>query len=127
MIPFTHNLIPLALVIALVPFGTAFTFPCVTAMLSRVIDSHERGLYMGVQQTFGGAARVLGPVGAGWAWDHLGVGVPFWTGSVIVLGTLLLGIRLEEYIRPNKVAPAAAAATEVSEVAAAAQPASPLT
>ena len=53
--------LPLALAVALLPLGTAFTFPCVTALLSRVIPSSERGLYMGVQQTFGGTARVSVP------------------------------------------------------------------
>ena len=43
-----------ALCVALVPLGTAFTFPCVTSLLSQVVPQHERGLYMGVQQTFGG-------------------------------------------------------------------------
>ena len=37
-----------ALAVALLPLGTAFTFPCVTAMLSRVIPSHERGLCLWV-------------------------------------------------------------------------------
>ena len=62
--------LPLALAVALIPLGTAFTFPCVTALLSRVIPSNERGLYMGVQQTFGGAARVVFPALAGWAFDR---------------------------------------------------------
>ena len=35
-------LIPLALAVALLPLGTAFTFPCVTALLSRVVPSRER-------------------------------------------------------------------------------------
>ncbi len=100
-IPLTHGYLGLALAIALVPLGTAFTFPCITSLLSRVISRHERGLYMGVQQTFGGTARVLGPLWAGWAYDHLGVGVPFWTGALLVLATLLLGARLEEYTRPK--------------------------
>jgi multidrug resistance protein len=104
-IPLTHSYLALALAVALVPLGTAFTFPCITAVLSRVISRHERGLYMGVQQTFGGAARVLGPIWAGWAYDHLGVGVPFWTGAVLVLGTILLGLRMEEYIRPTSRSP----------------------
>jgi multidrug resistance protein len=101
IIPLTHDYIPLALAVALVPLGTAFTFPCITALLSRVIERHERGLYMGVQQTFGGVARVLGPLWAGWAYDHLGVSVPFWTGAALVAGTLLLGLGMEEYTRPK--------------------------
>jgi hypothetical protein len=41
----------------LMPLGTAFIFPAVTAMLSRVVAQTERGLYMGVQHTFGGISR----------------------------------------------------------------------
>jgi len=91
-IPLTYDYLWLGLAVALVPLGTAFTFPCISSLLSRVIESHERGLYMGVQQTFGGAARVIGPLWAGWAFDNLGVGVPFWTGAVIVASTLLFGL-----------------------------------
>jgi multidrug resistance protein len=109
-IPLTYSYIPLAMAVALLPLGTAFTFPCISSLLSRVIQRHERGLYMGVQQTFGGIARVIGPLWAGWAYDHLGMGVPFWTAAVAVLGTLLLGANLEEYTRP-KAAEAAGTAT----------------
>jgi multidrug resistance protein len=105
-IPFTHALPTLALAVALVPLGTAFTFPCITSLLSRVIAKHERGLYMGVQQTFGGLARVVGPLAGGWAYDHLGVGVPFWVASVLVVGTLLLGRGMSGYAGRNAVAAA---------------------
>ncbi|HEV7798146.1 MAG TPA: MFS transporter, partial [Pyrinomonadaceae bacterium] len=43
--PLSQNLWMLALAVALIPLGTAFTFPCVTALLSRVIAPRERGLY----------------------------------------------------------------------------------
>jgi MFS family permease len=104
ILPFTGSLTTLALAVALIPFGTAFTFPCITSLLSRVIARHERGLYMGVQQTFGGMARVLGPIWAGWAFDRLGVGVPFWTGAIIVASTLLLGLGMEGYLKPKTTA-----------------------
>ena len=90
-IPFARGYVTLALSVALIPLGTAFTFPCVTSMLSRVIPSRERGMYMGVQQTFGGLARVIVPLWAGFAYDHLGRTVPFFTSAVLVGGTLLLG------------------------------------
>src|SRR5665647_2305086 len=53
--------LPFAIVIALVPLGAALNFSSVTALLSRVVGEHERGLYMGVQQTYGGIARVIYP------------------------------------------------------------------
>lgn len=94
-LPLTHHFGTLALALVLVPLGTAFTFPCVTALLSQFIGRHERGLYMGVQQTYGGLARVLGPLGAGWAWDNVGVGVPFWVAASLVIGALVLAAGIE--------------------------------
>jgi nitrate/nitrite transporter NarK len=91
--------LPLALAVALLPLGTAFTFPCVTAMLSRVISSRERGLYMGVQQTFGGLARVCCPILFGWLFDwHLPL--PFLLASSLVLFTIWLGLGLEGHSKP---------------------------
>ena len=74
----------------LMPLGTAFLFPCVTGLLSRVVPSRERGLYMGVQHTFGGVSRVAFPIAAGILIDRFGVGVPFWLSAVLVLATLPL-------------------------------------
>ena len=104
--PLARTLGWLALSVALLPLGTAFTFPCVTALLSRVISSRERGLYMGLQQTFGGAARVAAPLWTGFAFDHLGIGVPFYTSAAFVLLTLTLGLGLDEYAKATNKAPA---------------------
>ena len=54
----------MALVIAIVPIGQALLFPSVTALSSHRSDPAELGQMMGVQQSFGGAARVLGPLWA---------------------------------------------------------------
>jgi multidrug resistance protein len=90
--------LPLAIAVALLPLGTAFTFPCVTALLSTVIPSHERGLYMGVQQTFGGVARVVFPILAGYAFDRVAE-LPFLVSAGLVAGTLFLGVGMEEFTR----------------------------
>jgi hypothetical protein len=54
---------------------------------------------MGVQQTFGGVARVVGPIYAGFAYDHLGHAVPFFTAGVIVLLTITLGLGMDSYVK----------------------------
>ena len=97
-IPFTYNYTGLMLAVALIPLGTAFTFPCVTGMLSQVIPNHERGLFMGVQQTFGGMARVVGPIWAGFAFDYLGKGVPFYTGAALAFLTIWVGLGIEKHL-----------------------------
>jgi MFS family permease len=92
--------LPLAIAVAFLPLGTAFTFPCVTSLLSRVISSRERGLYMGVQQTFGGVARVLFPILFGFLYDR-STGLPFLVSAGLVLFTLYLGLGMETYARQD--------------------------
>ena len=92
--------LPLAAAVALIPLGTAFTFPCVTSLLSRVIPSHERGLWMGVQQTFGGIARVVFPLLAGFMFDRM-IELPFLVSASLVIGTIMLGLGMEEYTKPK--------------------------
>jgi MFS family permease len=74
----------------LMPLGTAFLFPCVTGLLSQAVSPRERGLYMGVQHTFGGVSRVAFPIAAGLLIDRFGFGVPFWLAGLLVLATLPL-------------------------------------
>jgi multidrug resistance protein len=95
----TYTYPMLALSLTLMPLGTAFTFPCISALLSRVVPRGERGLYLGVQQTFGGVSRVAFPVGAGLLMDSFGRAVPFTIAGLLVLATLLLTSSLEDYAR----------------------------
>jgi len=81
----------------LMPLGTAFLFPCVTGLLSQVVPGTDRGLYMGVQQTFGGVSRVAFPVAAGYAMDQFGYGTPFLAAAVMVLITLPLTSAMAGY------------------------------
>jgi MFS family permease len=99
-VPLAPNIPLFAVASAMFPLGTAFMFPCVTAILSRVIPQDERGAYMGAQQAFGGISRVLFPLAAGFLYDHFVPGVPFWCGAVVVAATLLLGFDMESYVRP---------------------------
>ncbi len=92
-----HSYLTLFIALTLMPLGTAFVFPCVTATLSRVVPKWDRGLYMGVQHTFGGVSRVIFPLAAGVAMDHLGLGIPFVIAGVLVLGTLPFTNSMEEY------------------------------
>lgn len=99
--PLSRNLGMLAVAVALIPLGTAFTFPCVTALLSRVISPGERGLYMGMQQTYGGVARIIAPLFFGWAFDSLGVSSPYFFSSAFIVATIFLGFGLDKYARPQ--------------------------
>jgi multidrug resistance protein len=101
----------------LMPIGTAFIFPCITGLLSRVVAANERGLYMGVQQTFGGVSRVAFPIAAGVMMDRFGVGVPFWISALLVLATLPLTRAMEGYLL--MVSPTTKPSREAQEIVAA--------
>jgi MFS family permease len=111
--PLSRNLWMLAIAVALIPLGTAFTFPCVTALLSRVISQRERGLYMGMQQTYGGVARIIAPLFFGWSFDRLGVSSPYFFSATFIFLTIFLGFGLDQYARPK--APVAAEPVSVNE------------
>lgn len=102
--PLASNYAMLALAVGLWPLGTAFTFPCVTSMLSQVIEPRERGVYMGTQQTFGGITRSTFPLLAGLAFDQLGIGVPFVAAGILVVLIIPLTLQLGE-VRSGPVQP----------------------
>jgi MFS family permease len=114
--PLAGSLPVLAVSVAMIPLGTAFTFPCVTALLSHVISPSEQGLYMGLQQTFGGAARIAAPLFYGWAFDALGIRVPFFFSAIFVFATIFLGLGLDRFARPRAVSAARAGATPAPAV-----------
>jgi MFS family permease len=107
-----HGGVLLFLGFTLMPLGTAFLFPCVTGLLSRVVPGNERGLYMGVQHTFGGVSRVLFPIAAGLLMDRFGMGVPFWGSALLVLATLPFAWALAEALAPES--PATVAVRRIS-------------
>lgn len=113
--PLSRNFGMLAVAVALIPLGTAFTFPCVTALLSRVIEPRERGLYMGMQQTYGGVSRIIAPLFMGWAYDRIGPSAPYFFSSAFILATIFLGFGLDQYARPGRTSEAAVGAPQSVE------------
>jgi MFS family permease len=106
--PLAKNVWMLGIAVALIPLGTAFTFPCVTALLSRVVSPRERGLYMGMQQTYGGIARAIAPLFFGWSFDRLGVSSPYFFASAFIVATLLLSPQLTQIMQKPALSPQSA-------------------
>ncbi len=101
--PLPRTLLSMALVLALVPIGTALLFPAVTALVSHESDPTEVGQTMGVQQAFGGVARVIGPMWSTPVFQLLGPSVPFFIASGIVAITGVLAFRVPAKERPAAV------------------------
>lgn len=92
--PLPGSLGLLAVVIPLVPIGTALLFPATTALMSRVSNKEELGLTMGVAQTFAGIARVIAPLVATSAFQRFGPPTPFYIAGGIVALVGVLAFRV---------------------------------
>lgn len=89
-IPLASHLPGLALVVLFVPVGTALLFPATTAQVSRRSRRGETGQILGVQQSFGSIARMVGPLWAGFVFQEVGRAWPFWLAAILMLGVSLL-------------------------------------
>ena len=83
LIPFPTFALGTAAVMSLVPIGTALLFPNVSALVSHLSSRAEMGQTLGVQQSFGGMARVIAPL---WATAVLQVdlALPFFISASFV-------------------------------------------
>jgi MFS family permease len=105
LIPWAHSLPTLAVAAIFTPLGTALLFPATTSLTSQRYARDQAGLGLGVQQSFGGVARVLGPTLATAAFA-LTPQVPFWLGGVVMLLVALYTFRLDGS-RPSAAEPVA--------------------
>jgi multidrug resistance protein len=97
--PLPRDLWTLALVIPLVPIGTALLFPATTSLMSRYSEPGELGTTMGVAQTFAGLARVLAPLLATILFQRLGHGWPFYAAASFVALVGIMAFQVEVHPR----------------------------
>ncbi|HEY1718652.1 MAG TPA: MFS transporter [Verrucomicrobiae bacterium] len=64
-LPFANNLPEILIVLALLAIGSGLNRPPVFGMISLSSSPHEQGANLGVAQSFGSLARILGPIFAG--------------------------------------------------------------
>jgi multidrug resistance protein len=95
--PLPRDLWTLALVIPMVPIGTALLFPATTSLMSRHSEPGELGTTMGVAQTFAGLARVAAPILATITFQRLGHGWPFYVaaGYVALVGIMAFQVDVQ--------------------------------
>lgn len=94
LLPLPRSVLMFAVVVMLFPIGTALLFPPTSSLVSHVGPKAQMGQTLGLQQSFGGIARMIGPIFAGTAFAKLGPGWPFWMSSVLMAGVFMLGTAL---------------------------------
>jgi MFS family permease len=66
---------------ALMPFGFGLNNPALQGLLSRAAPAEHQGAYLGLNQSLGSLARVVGPVVAGLLFQFGHPGLPFLVGA----------------------------------------------
>jgi multidrug resistance protein len=94
IVPFSHNLAVLAGAFALLAIGLGLVQPALNSLISRRAGSGEQGQVLGVTQSVGSLARVLGPPFAGYLFADLGHGSPFLGGAAITALAFALALNL---------------------------------
>ncbi|MEE8278938.1 MAG: MFS transporter [Thermoanaerobaculia bacterium] len=105
VVPLARNFWELGLAVLLIPVGTALLFPATTSMVSHRAVGNQTGLMLGVQQFFGGFSRMLGPLWAGAAFQHLDIGAPFWLAAALMVGVRFFAQTVAEDGRPQEAPP----------------------
>ncbi len=65
--------------------GQGLATPSLTAATASVASERRRGGILGLQQSTGGLARVIGPLLGGLAFQHVGVPAPYLAGAAVML------------------------------------------
>jgi len=85
---FTMGLAPspwvLVLALVVLAIGYSFSNPCLSALVSKSASASEQGSILGIYQSGGSVARVVGPILAGTLYDW-NLRSPFWAGALITL------------------------------------------
>lgn len=72
--------------------GMGFNSPSMLSMVSKLADPAEQGSILGVSQSLGSLARIVGPVWGGFVFDRFGITVPFLTSAALMLVAFALSV-----------------------------------
>ena len=75
----------LAAVTGLLAVGMGFNSPSIMSSISQLADAKDQGSTLGLSQSLGSLARIIGPMWGGFVFDQFGIGVPFVTAGGLML------------------------------------------
>ncbi|MGA8754854.1 MAG: MFS transporter [Stellaceae bacterium] len=94
IVPFARGLAVLGAAFAALAIGLGLVQPALNSLISRRAGDGEQGQVLGVTQSVGSLARVIGPPLAGYLFADVGRGSPFLGGAVIVVLAFFLALNL---------------------------------
>ena len=82
----------LAVGMGLLAAGMGFHSPSMLAVISRLADATNQGSTLGLSQSLASLGRIVGPLWAGFVFDHYGPAMPFYTSSGLMLVACVLSV-----------------------------------
>ncbi len=79
--------------IAVMAFGNGIAAPMLTGLISRRVGEREQGTVLGSSQAILSSTRIVGPLFAGFVFDALGSGSPYWTGAILAVAGAVIVAR----------------------------------
>jgi MFS transporter, DHA1 family, tetracycline resistance protein len=92
LVPFAGSVPVLAAACGLLACGMGFNSPSLLSAISRLADPRDQGSTLGVSQSLGSLARIIGPMWGGWVFDELGIRFPFYTAAALMLVACVLSL-----------------------------------
>jgi MFS transporter, DHA1 family, tetracycline resistance protein len=99
-IPLASRVAYLFVATGLLSIGFAMAQPAISSLISRRAAAHEQGEVMGVSQSAGSLARVVGPLVAGFLFAEFGRNAPYFGGAVVLACVVILGRQLVRAAEP---------------------------
>ncbi|HPK70735.1 MAG TPA: MFS transporter [Vicinamibacterales bacterium] len=78
---------------AVMAAGMGFNNPALASLISRCSSAEDQGGVMGLVQSLNSLARIAGPLWGGYAFDRLGVVMPYFSGSAVMAVAAALAVR----------------------------------
>jgi DHA1 family tetracycline resistance protein-like MFS transporter len=91
-LPFSHGLAAVLLATALLALGMGLASPSINSLISRRARADQQGGTLGVAQSAGSLARIIGPAIAGAVFAAWGRNAPYWLGAALMLAVVALAL-----------------------------------
>ena len=93
MIAFSTNMSLLFLAVTLLAFGNSVSGPVLAGLVSKKTPDNEQGNIMGVNQSIGSIARLVGPILGTFMYSQLGMRAPYLIATAVLSITALFSVK----------------------------------
>jgi len=94
LFPLANTIYSFLPVVALISFSIGVHNPSVITLISKNTPPEKQGGILGINQSLGSLARVLGPVWGGFFFDQVSIGFPFISAGILILLIFFISFRL---------------------------------